>query len=93
MLLLPSSSLNFLSNYPFFFTHLPCQSAITLYSIILDAEFWKQVPTNEPYRVILGDLRDKLYNTREYARQLIANGVSEISEEATLTNLEQVCSL
>ncbi|RLM61216.1 hypothetical protein C2845_PM14G08810 [Panicum miliaceum] len=26
-------------------------------------EFWKKVPLSEPYRVILGDVRDKLYNT------------------------------
>lgn len=52
-------------------------------------EFWKKVPPSEPYRVILGDLRDKLYNTRERARQLLSNGVSDIPEEATLTNIEQ----
>ncbi|KAL1363152.1 hypothetical protein HN51_011349 [Arachis hypogaea] len=52
-------------------------------------EFWKQVPPNEPYRVILGDVRDKLYNTREHARQLLANGTSEIPEETTFTNVEQ----
>ncbi|XP_061349553.1 phosphoenolpyruvate carboxylase-like isoform X1 [Gastrolobium bilobum] len=52
-------------------------------------EFWKQIPPSEPYRVILGDVRDKLYNTREYARQLLANGSSEIPEETTFTNVEQ----
>ncbi|XP_027345021.1 phosphoenolpyruvate carboxylase 2 isoform X2 [Abrus precatorius] len=52
-------------------------------------EFWKQIPPNEPYRVILGDVRDKLYNTREHARQLLANGSSEIPEETTFTNVEQ----
>ncbi|MED6187240.1 Phosphoenolpyruvate carboxylase 1 [Stylosanthes scabra] len=52
-------------------------------------EFWKQVPPNEPYRVILGDVRDKLYNTRERARQLLANGTSEVPEETTFTNVEQ----
>ncbi|KAE8706779.1 Phosphoenolpyruvate carboxylase 3 [Hibiscus syriacus] len=52
-------------------------------------EFWKQIPPNEPYRVILGDLRDKLYNTRERARSLLADGWSEIPEEATFTNVEQ----
>lgn len=54
------------------------------------AEFWKQVPPNEPYRVILGDVRDKLYQTRERSRQLLAHGISDISEEATFTNVEQV---
>ncbi|KAH0736041.1 hypothetical protein KY285_011748 [Solanum tuberosum] len=52
-------------------------------------EFWKQVPPNEPYRVILGDVRDKLYQTRERARQLLGHGYSEIPEEATYTNIEQ----
>lgn len=55
-----------------------------------DAEFWKSVPPNEPYRVILGDVRDKLYQTRERSRQLLAQGTSEIPEEATYTNIEQV---
>ncbi|XP_078439557.1 phosphoenolpyruvate carboxylase, housekeeping isozyme [Wolffia australiana] len=52
-------------------------------------EFWKQVPPNEPYRVILGDLRDKLYNTRERARLLLSNGSSDIPEEATFTDVAQ----
>ncbi|MCI03065.1 phosphoenolpyruvate carboxylase-like, partial [Trifolium medium] len=55
-------------------------------------EFWKQIPPNEPYRVILGGVRDKLYNTRERARQLLANGTSDIPEETTFTNVEQVLS-
>lgn len=59
----------------------------------MDAEFWKQVPVNEPYRIILGDVRDKLYETRERARHLLANGMSDIPEEATFTSVEQVCSL
>ncbi|KAF6176058.1 hypothetical protein GIB67_000152 [Kingdonia uniflora] len=63
----------------------------SLYSVILflAAEFWKQVPPNEPYRVILSDVRDKLYSTRERSRHLLANGISDIPEEATYTNLEQ----
>ncbi|OEL36100.1 Phosphoenolpyruvate carboxylase, housekeeping isozyme [Dichanthelium oligosanthes] len=52
-------------------------------------EFWKQVPPNEPYRVILGDVRDKLYYTRERSRHLLTTGISEIPEEATFTNVEQ----
>ena len=47
---------------------------------------------NEPYRVILGDVRDKLYNTREHSRHLLSSGISEIPEEATFTNVEQVLS-
>ncbi|XP_042430195.1 phosphoenolpyruvate carboxylase-like isoform X2 [Zingiber officinale] len=56
-------------------------------------EFWKQIPPSEPYRVILGDVRDKLYNTRERSRHLLTNGVSDIPLEATLTNVEQVAML
>ncbi|KAF2302274.1 hypothetical protein GH714_033952 [Hevea brasiliensis] len=52
-------------------------------------EFWKQIPPSEPYRVILGDVRDKLYNTRERSRQLLANGISDIPEKAAFTNVEQ----
>ncbi|KAK4714684.1 hypothetical protein R3W88_020591 [Solanum pinnatisectum] len=52
-------------------------------------EFWKQVPPSEPYRVIIGDVRDKLYHTRERTRQLLSNGFSEIPEEATYTSIEQ----
>lgn len=57
----------------------------------MTAEFWKRIPQNEPYRVILGGVRDKLYNTRERARQLLANGVSDIPEDTTFTNVDQVC--
>ncbi|KAK1324956.1 Phosphoenolpyruvate carboxylase, housekeeping isozyme [Acorus calamus] len=53
-------------------------------------EFWKKVPPNEPYRVILGEVRDKLYNTREWSRHLLSNGYSDIPEEATYTNIEQI---
>ncbi|KAL2466657.1 Phosphoenolpyruvate carboxylase 1 [Abeliophyllum distichum] len=52
-------------------------------------EFWKQIPQNEPYRVILADLRDKLYYTREHARQLLANGISDVPDEATFTNVDE----
>nr|AOW69137.1 phosphoenolpyruvate carboxylase [Suaeda aralocaspica]APC57591.1 phosphoenolpyruvate carboxylase 2 [Suaeda aralocaspica] len=52
-------------------------------------EFWKYIPPTEPYRVILGDVRDKLYNTRERSRQLLSHGVSDIQEDTTYTNVEQ----
>ncbi|KAK9674491.1 hypothetical protein RND81_12G236200 [Saponaria officinalis] len=52
-------------------------------------EFWKNIPPTEPYRVVLGDVRDKLYNTRERSRQLLSNGTSDIPEDSTYTNLEQ----
>ncbi|KAG0491091.1 hypothetical protein HPP92_007954 [Vanilla planifolia] len=53
-------------------------------------EFWKQVPPNEPYRVVLADVRDKLYNTRERSRHLLSSGYSDVSEESTMTNVEQL---
>ncbi|KAI3818829.1 hypothetical protein L1987_12650 [Smallanthus sonchifolius] len=52
-------------------------------------EFWKQIPPNEPYRIILGDVRDKLYHMRERSRQLLANGVSDVPEDTTFTTVEQ----
>lgn len=55
-----------------------------------NAEFWKQVPPSEPYRVILSDVRDKLYNTRERSRHLLSNGYSDIPEEVSFTDVEQV---
>ncbi|CAA2953461.1 Phosphoenolpyruvate carboxylase [Olea europaea subsp. europaea] len=52
-------------------------------------EFWKQIPVTEPYRVILGNVRDKLYQTRERSRHLLAHGTSEIPEEETYMNVEE----
>ncbi|XP_062228973.1 phosphoenolpyruvate carboxylase 1-like [Phragmites australis] len=52
-------------------------------------EFWKQIPPNEPYRVILGYVRDKLYCTRERSRHLLTTGFSEIPEDSTFTNVEE----
>lgn len=65
--------------------HSSSGSKVTKYYI----EFWKQIPPNEPYRVILGHVRDKLYNTRERARHLLASGVSEISAESSFTSIEE----
>ena len=58
--------------------------------LVVNAEFWKQVPLSEPYRVILSDVRDKLYNTRERSRHLLTSGFSEITDEAIFTDVEQV---
>ncbi|XP_021723764.1 phosphoenolpyruvate carboxylase 1 [Chenopodium quinoa] len=52
-------------------------------------EFWKRIPPNEPYRVVLADVRDKLYNTREHARQLLSNESSDVPEESTFTHADQ----
>lgn len=53
-------------------------------------EFWKPIPPNEPFRVILGDVRDKLYSTRERTRQLLATGKSDIAEIDTYVSKEQI---
>ncbi|KAF8746370.1 hypothetical protein HU200_013387 [Digitaria exilis] len=52
-------------------------------------EFWKQIPINEPYRVVLGAVRDKLYNTRERSLHLLTAGSSTISEESTIKSVEE----
>ncbi|KAF7102345.1 hypothetical protein CFC21_103501 [Triticum aestivum] len=52
-------------------------------------EFWKQVPPTEPYRVILGYVRDKLYYTRERSRHLLTSGSSDIPVDSTFTDVEQ----
>nr|UZC49310.1 PEPC1 [Salsola ferganica] len=52
-------------------------------------EFWKRIPLSEPYRVVLGDVSDKLYYTRDRARQLLTSGVSDVPEEATFTHIDQ----
>nr|GFB71165.1 phosphoenolpyruvate carboxylase [Tanacetum cinerariifolium] len=52
-------------------------------------EFWKQIPLNEPYRIILGFVRDKLYNTRERSRLLLATGDSDIPEDQTFTSVDE----
>jgi len=53
-------------------------------------EFWKVIPPNEPYRVLLGEVRNRLYQTRERSRHLLAHGYSDIPEEETFTNVEEV---
>lgn len=56
-------------------------------------EFWKQISPREPYRIILGDVRDKLYNTCERAREILSNGESSIPEEDTYTSVDEVGDL
>ncbi|CAH8363556.1 unnamed protein product [Eruca vesicaria subsp. sativa] len=75
--------------------NLCCRICLCLSFVVLElmihclAEFWKSIPPTEPYRVILGDVRDKLYHTRERARQLLSNGTSDVPEEATFNNVEE----
>lgn len=56
----------------------------------LAAEFWKQIPSTEPFRVILGDVRDRLYQTRERMRHILSSGKSDIPEDETFTSVDQV---
>lgn len=62
-------------------------------NFLCGAEFWKTIPPSEPYRVIIAEVRDKLYQTRERARHLLSQGISDIPEEATYTSVEQVFTL
>ena len=57
------------------------------------SEFWKPIPPNEPFRVVLGNVRDRLYNTREYMRDLLAFGKSDIAEEDIFNSVDQVDTL
>ncbi|CAM0880335.1 unnamed protein product [Alopecurus aequalis] len=52
-------------------------------------EFWKQISPREPYRIILGDIRDKLYNTCERAREILSHGASSIPEDQTYRSVEE----
>ncbi|KAI7758373.1 hypothetical protein M8C21_013734 [Ambrosia artemisiifolia] len=53
------------------------------------SSYAKKIHPNEPYRIILGDVRDKLNHTRERSRQLLANGVFDVPENMTFTTVEQ----
>ncbi|GBG71382.1 hypothetical protein CBR_g8801 [Chara braunii] len=53
-------------------------------------EFWKLVPGMEPYRVILGTVRDRLFNTRERLMHLLQTGISPIPQSDTFTSAEQL---
>ncbi|XP_024375528.1 phosphoenolpyruvate carboxylase 2 isoform X4 [Physcomitrium patens] len=53
-------------------------------------EFWKTIPSTEPFRVVLGDVRDKLYQTRERMRQQLSSGKSEIALDETFTDKSQI---
>jgi len=41
-------------------------------------DFWKTIPENEPYRVVLGELRDKLYETMEQLQKVVADPSIEL---------------
>lgn len=47
------------------------------------AEFWKFIPPTEPYRVLLSEVRDKLYYTREHFQAQL-EGRQSYTDEADL---------
>ncbi|GBG71386.1 hypothetical protein CBR_g8806 [Chara braunii] len=53
-------------------------------------EFWNVIPPTEPYRIILGMVRDRLFNTRERLMHLLQGGISPIQESETFTSAEQL---
>ncbi|CAI5505557.1 unnamed protein product [Closterium sp. Naga37s-1] len=53
-------------------------------------EFWKDIPEHEPYRVVLGEVRDKLWNTRDHIQHLMATGHSEFTPQDIYTDPEQL---
>uniref|UniRef100_A0A0D3EKY4 phosphoenolpyruvate carboxylase n=1 Tax=Oryza barthii TaxID=65489 RepID=A0A0D3EKY4_9ORYZ len=60
--------------------------------LMFELSMWRcndELRAREPYRIILGDVRDKLYNTCERARQILSKGISSIPEDQTYTNVEQ----
>jgi len=46
-------------------------------------DFWKAIPVHEPYRVILAELRDKLYNTRVALQACMADPTVSIDMDDT----------
>jgi phosphoenolpyruvate carboxylase len=38
------------------------------------ADFWRPIPSNEPYRVLLSEVRDRLYETRQVLQQKLSGG-------------------
>jgi phosphoenolpyruvate carboxylase len=38
------------------------------------ADFWRPIPSNEPYRVVLSEVRDRLYETRQVLQQKLSGG-------------------
>ena len=61
-----------------------------LFLLLRGAEFWKEVPITEPYRVVLCDVRDKLWNTRDHYQHLISTGKSEFDAAGILVDPKDV---
>lgn len=48
------------------------------------------MPPSEPYRIVLQDLRERLWATRDYYQQMMSQGKSDIPAAAILTSTEEV---
>eukprot|EP00898_Chlorokybus_atmophyticus_P001914 jgi/Chlat1/2723/Chrsp182S08756 len=53
-------------------------------------EFWSYIPPTEPYRVLLGEVRDKLYNTREWLHHQLTTGSSPVDPSHIYLDTEQL---
>ena len=40
------------------------------------ADFWNPIPVTEPFRVVLSDIRDRLYHTRELLHHCLVHSRS-----------------
>jgi hypothetical protein len=54
------------------------------------AEFWKFIPPTEPYRVLLAEVRDKLYYTREHFQAQLEGRQSFMDETELLLRTDDV---
>jgi phosphoenolpyruvate carboxylase len=56
------------------------------------SDFWRSIPMEEPYRVILAEVRDKLYNTREALQEVISGKREALDPEddSVFTSKEQL---
>ena len=53
------------------------------------ADFWRPIPSNEPYRVVLSEVRDRLYETRQVLQQKLSGG-SGVSNGAVYTSTHEL---
>jgi phosphoenolpyruvate carboxylase len=77
----------------FWFSHDSIPTEASTVVACCEPEFWKHIPLSEPFRLLLGDMRDKLHNSRERMRQLLATGKCDIPVEDTYTDAAQVINI
>jgi len=56
------------------------------------SDFWRSIPIEEPYRVILAEVRDKLYNTREMLQEVISGNrhALDTDDDSVIVSKEQL---